>query len=68
MKLVVDVINHELSKRKQFTVNDVNRRLDIDSARYLRLLVRLGFIEKAEAKCVGVANAEVSLIPRILHR
>ena len=46
VKLVVEVINNELSKRKQFAVNDVNRHLDIDSNRYLRLLVRVGFIQK----------------------
>ena len=44
VKLVVEVINNELSKRKQFAVNDVNRHLDIDSNRYLRLLVRVGFL------------------------
>ena len=48
VKLVTGVIQNELSKRKQFTVNDVNRHLDIDSSRYLRLLVRVGFIQKAE--------------------
>ena len=66
MKLVTGIILNELSKRKQFAVNDVNRHLDIDSSRYLRLLVRVGFVEKAEAKCAGVANAEMTLCLCIL--
>jgi hypothetical protein len=57
VKLVVDVINHELSKRKQFTVADVNRHLDIDSSRYLRLLVRVGFVQKIEEGYVRAGKA-----------
>ena len=44
VKLVVETINHEFSKQKQFTAADVNRHLDIDSNRYLRLLGRIGFL------------------------
>jgi hypothetical protein len=57
VKLVVDVINHELSKRKQFSAADVNRHLDIDSSRYLRLLVRVGFIQKIEEGHVRAEKA-----------
>ena len=48
VKLVVEAINEGLSKRRQFTAADVNRHLDIDSSRYLRLLVRVGFLQKTE--------------------
>ena len=44
VKLVAETIKNELSKRKQFTAADVNRHLDIDSNRYLRLLGRIGFL------------------------
>jgi hypothetical protein len=44
VKLVAEVIQNELSKSKQFTTADVNRHLDLDSDRYLRLLVRVGFL------------------------
>jgi len=44
VKLVVETINNEFSKQKQFTAADVNRHLDIDSNRYLRLLGRIGFL------------------------
>jgi hypothetical protein len=43
VKLVAEVIKNELSKRKQFTAADVNRHLDIDCHRDLRLLGRAGF-------------------------
>ena len=48
VKLVVETIQNELSKRKQFTAADVNRHLDLDSNRYLRLLVRVGFLRAVE--------------------
>jgi len=44
VKLVAEVIRNELSKRKEFTTADVNCHLDLDSNRYLRLLVRVGFL------------------------
>jgi hypothetical protein len=44
VKLVAEVIQNELSKRKEFTTADVDRHLDLDSNRYLRLLGRIGFL------------------------
>jgi hypothetical protein len=38
----VEVIENELSKRKQFSFGDVNRHLEFDCNRYIRLLGRLG--------------------------
>jgi len=44
VKLLVEAIEHGLSKRKQFSFADVNRHLDFDCNRYIRLLGRLGFL------------------------
>jgi hypothetical protein len=44
VKEVVTHINHELSKYKQIRVVDLNRYLEFDSDRYLRLLARRGFL------------------------
>ena len=44
VKATVEVIEHELSTRKQFSGADVNRHLEFDCHRYLRLLGRLGFL------------------------
>ena len=44
VKLLVEVIENELSTRKQFSFADVNRHLDFDCNRYIRLLGRLGFV------------------------
>jgi len=49
VKLVAETIQHELSKRKQFNAADVSRHLDIDSSKYLRLLVRVGFLRSVKA-------------------
>jgi hypothetical protein len=38
VKLLVEVIENELSTRKQFSFADVNRHLDFDCNRYIRLL------------------------------
>src|SRR5690348_9252430 len=46
VKLVAGVITDELSKRRLFTAADVNRHVGLDSSRYLRLLCRVGFLEK----------------------
>jgi hypothetical protein len=43
VKVIAEAINNELSKRKQFTAADVNRHVDFDSNKYLRLLGRVGF-------------------------
>ena len=48
VKMVVEAANHEFSKRKQFSAAELNRHLDIDSTRYLRLLGRLGFLREQE--------------------
>ena len=44
VKLLVEAIEHGLSTRKQFSFADVNRHLDFDCDRYIRLLGRLGFL------------------------
>jgi len=44
VKLLVEAIENGLSKRKQFSFADVNRHLDFDCNRYIRLLGRLGFV------------------------
>jgi len=44
VKLLVEAIEHGLSTRKQFSFADVNRHLDFDCNRYIRLLGRLGFV------------------------
>ena len=47
VKRVVGAIEDELSQRRQFTFADVNRYLDLDCHRYLRLLGRVGFLPRA---------------------
>ena len=44
VKLAVEAING-LPKQKQFSAADVNRHLEFDCARHLRLLARGGFLE-----------------------
>ena len=44
VKLVVEAINHELSKRTQFAAVDVRRYVDFDCDRHIRLLCRRGFL------------------------
>jgi|SRR5579872_7058349 len=47
-KLSVGKVNshgHELPRKKQFSIADVNRHLEFDCARHLRLLARSGFLE-----------------------
>jgi hypothetical protein len=44
VKLVVEAINHELSKRTQFAAVDVRRYVDFDCDRHIRLLCRCGFL------------------------
>jgi hypothetical protein len=49
VKLLVEAIENGLSKRKQFSFADVNRHLDFDCNRYIRLLGRLGcFFSEAQ--------------------
>ena len=45
VRMAVEVIENELSKRKQFSFADVNRHLEFDCNRYIRLLGRLGFLK-----------------------
>ena len=44
VKLVVEAIDNELSKRTQFAAVDVRRYLDFDCSRHIRLLCRRGFL------------------------
>ena len=44
VKLVVEAINRELSKRTQFAAVDVRRYVDFDCDRHIRLLCRRGFL------------------------
>jgi hypothetical protein len=44
VKKVVECIDHELSKDTQIRISDVNRHLEFDSDRYIRLLTRRGFL------------------------
>jgi hypothetical protein len=50
VKLAVEAINHELPKQKQFSAADVNRHLDFDCARHLRLLARAYFLQKVPGR------------------
>ena len=45
VKLAVEAIERELSKRKQFSADDVNRHVEFDCGRHLKLLVRAHFLE-----------------------
>ena len=45
VKQVVETINRELSKRKQFRAADVQRYLEFDCDKHIRLLCRRGFLE-----------------------
>ena len=47
VKRVVEIIEHELSKQKQFTVADAGRYLEFDGDRYIRLLGRKGYLASA---------------------
>jgi hypothetical protein len=48
VKLVVEAINRELSKRTQFAAVDVRRYLEFDCSRHIRLLCRRGFLTSNE--------------------
>ena len=51
VKLVVEAIDRDgLRKRKQFTLDDVNRRLDFDGNRYVRMLSRRDFLEAVKGR------------------
>ena len=52
VKLLVEVIQNELSQRKQFSFADVNAHLDFDCNRYIRLLGRLGFLSSVPQRPV----------------
>jgi hypothetical protein len=47
VKLVAEVIDHELSQQGQFAVGDIDRYLEFDCHRYIRLLCRSGFLTLA---------------------
>ena len=42
---VAETINRELPKRKQFRIDDVQRHLEFDCSKHIRLLCRRGFLE-----------------------
>jgi hypothetical protein len=45
VKRVVEVIEHELrARKKQFSAADLNRYLDFDTHRHLRMLCRRGYL------------------------
>jgi hypothetical protein len=44
-KLVAEAIDDGLSKQKQFSAVNVNRYLEFDCARHLRMLARAGFLQ-----------------------
>jgi hypothetical protein len=48
VKRVVETINNELSKRRQFSIVDVNRYVEFDSDRHIRLLCRRGYLESVK--------------------
>ena len=48
VKLSVEVINRELSQRTQFNFADVNRHLDFDCHRCIRMLGRLGYLKAVQ--------------------
>ncbi len=56
VKLLVEAIENGLSKRKQFSFADVNRHLDFDCDRYIRLLGRLGFVFPEAQRPAGSIN------------
>ena len=44
VKKLVEVIDHELLKRRKFTFADINRYVDFDCDRHIRLLGRVGVL------------------------
>lgn len=50
VKLVVEVIDREVSQSKQVRTVDANRRLDFDADRHLRFLARRGFLQAVKGK------------------
>ena len=56
VRMAVEAIENELSKRKQFSFADVNRYLEFDCNRHIRLLGRLGFLRIQET----TAGREIS--------
>ncbi len=56
VKQVVGVIQREFCRRKQFTLAEVNRHLEFDGDRYLRLLWRRGFLQAVK----GGKNGKIS--------
>jgi hypothetical protein len=61
VRQVVEVLNRELPKRKQFRAADVQRYLDFDCSKHIRLLCRRGFLEV-------VPGTEEGEKPRIQRR
>ena len=61
VKQLVEVIENELSTRKQFRFADVNAHLDFDCNRYIRLLGRLGFLSSAPQRPVWSIKKFIAL-------
>jgi hypothetical protein len=49
-RLVVETINGKLSQFGQITLTDVNRHLEFDADRHLRMLVRRGYLEPVKER------------------
>jgi hypothetical protein len=63
VKLVVGIIDNEFKKRKQFTAVELNRHLDIDCNKYLKLLCRLGFLRKEGTEKVAACSRAAAWPP-----
>jgi hypothetical protein len=57
VKLAVEKIDYELSKRKQFSATELNRHLEFDCDRHLRVLGRLGFLQTLPGKVNQISPA-----------
>ena len=62
-KHTVGIINNEFKKRKQFTAVELNRHLDIDCNKYLKLLCRLGFLRKEGTEKVAACSRAAAWPP-----
>ena len=63
VKLVVGIIDNEFKKRKQFTAVELNRHLEFDCNKYLKLLCRLGFLRKEGTEKVAACSRAAAWPP-----
>jgi hypothetical protein len=61
VKEVVDAIDENLSGIKQIHVAEVNRHVDFDSNRYLRLLCRRGYLTPSSIRQIKTGQSEMLL-------